>query len=100
VGNWYWFLVLRFNGNAMGMLFAFGFSDNVAQNLEPSNHGNLDYDIHLGFLSNELGVNGCSCGHYAPLHFPSGIFFSASAIQLVFIARSGNLTCTISDVGR
>jgi hypothetical protein len=29
VGNWYWFLVLRFNGCAMGMLFAFGFLDYV-----------------------------------------------------------------------
>jgi hypothetical protein len=25
MGNWYWFLVLRFNGCAMGRLFAFGF---------------------------------------------------------------------------
>jgi len=33
-------LVLRFNGCAMGMLFAFGFSDHVgAQNLEPSSPG-------------------------------------------------------------
>ncbi len=46
MGNWYWFLVLRFNGNAGGMLFAFGFSDYVgAQNLEPSYHWPLDCRI-------------------------------------------------------
>ena len=72
MGNWYWFLVLRFNGMAMGMLFAFSFSDYVgAQNLEPSNHGNLErgFIVAPGVPARDI---------HAPMYAPSLMTISRS----------------------